>query len=307
MPATSRLETADEFWSRYQRFATEQEARDPQCVADQRLYCDRLWKDLQVGETEAFIGALNVTSIERFCTAYANSHGPGSWKNMHKTLRALLRFCLIRGDIDTDLRDAVPALHQPRLSTVPRAMPEWAIEGLLSSIDRSRPTGKRDFAIILMLCVYGLRAAALRRLCCEDIDWHGRTIFFPASKGGKDLRLPLTDEVAKGLLDYLRAGRAKSSAKQLFVSRNGGGPLSTLSVIIRRHLKRAKITLPEGVSQGTHGLRHAFAQRMLDNELPFKHIQDAMGHRHIDSTFVYTKVDYQKLRLAVCEWPLEVS
>jgi hypothetical protein len=69
MPATSRLETADEFWPRYQRFATEQEARDPQNVANQRLYFDRLWKGWQVASAGAPYLAVGTAPCESSCTA----------------------------------------------------------------------------------------------------------------------------------------------------------------------------------------------------------------------------------------------
>jgi len=77
--------------------------------------------------------------------------------------------------------------------------------------------------------------------------------------------------------------------------------------MISRRLRKAGITLPDGVSHGTHGFRHCFAKTMLDNDIPFKSIADMLGHRNINSTFIYTKVDFKALVQAALEWPQEVK
>ena len=55
---------------------------------------------------------------------------------------------------------------------------------------------------------------------------------------------------------------------------------SYLSGILRRHIKRLGIDLPENVSYGTHGFRHAFASRLISH-VPFKELVDMLGHRRL--------------------------
>jgi site-specific recombinase XerD len=61
-----------------------------------------------------------------------------------------------------------------------------------------------------------------------------------------------------------------------------------------------------GPPSGSHTFRHAFAMRMLKHGQSLKTIADMLGHRHINTTFIYTKVDLETLRQLPLDWP-EVS
>jgi site-specific recombinase XerC len=39
---------------------------------------------------------------------------------------------------------------------------------------------------------------------------------------------------------------------------------------------------------------------------PFKAVADMLGHRHISTTFIYTKVDFNALGQVALPWPGEV-
>ncbi|PIP79003.1 MAG: integrase, partial [Gammaproteobacteria bacterium CG22_combo_CG10-13_8_21_14_all_40_8] len=56
---------------------------------------------------------------------------------------------------------------------------------------------------------------------------------------------------------------------------------------------------------GTRHFRHAFATRLLYQKVSIKTIADLLGHRHIETTFIYTKVDIDQLRSLAREWPEE--
>jgi len=49
--------------------------------------------------------------------------------------------------------------------------------------------------------------------------------------------------------------------------------------------------------------RHAFATRLMERGTPLKDIADLLGHRSIETTFLYTKVDLERLRRLAAEWP----
>ena len=53
--------------------------------------------------------------------------------------------------------------------------------------------------------------------------------------------------------------------------------------------------------------RHGFATRMLRQGHDLKAIADVLGHRHLDTTFIYAKVDMAALEQVALEWPEEVS
>jgi len=46
---------------------------------------------------------------------------------------------------------------------------------------------------------------------------------------------------------------------------------------------------------------------MLHKGHSLKEIADVLGHRHLGTTFIYTKVEFNALRQVALEWPQEVS
>jgi site-specific recombinase XerD len=54
---------------------------------------------------------------------------------------------------------------------------------------------------------------------------------------------------------------------------------------------------------GTHVLRHTAATRMLQHGASLKEIADVLGHRSIQTTTIYTKVDLRNLTAVATPWP----
>ena len=53
--------------------------------------------------------------------------------------------------------------------------------------------------------------------------------------------------------------------------------------------------------------RHSFASKMLAYGQPLKNISDMMGHRSVETTYIYTKIDIEMLRQAALDWPEDVQ
>jgi integrase/recombinase XerD len=92
------------------------------------------------------------------------------------------------------------------------------VQRLLSAVDRSTPRGLRDYALLLMMTVYGLGAGEVIRLQFQDIDWEAATMSVLRPKTGVAFAVPLLPAVAHALASYLRHGRpidtpTKSSVK----------------------------------------------------------------------------------------------
>ena len=254
-------------------------------------------------------GLLRLSSdrIEDFFISYAQSMGRSARRSMQSALRTFLRFCLHNGYIKQPLDRAVPTLRTYKLATVPRGLTDIQAQEVLRCINRNSHVGRRDYAIVLLLYTYGVRGGQVRALRLKDINWAQNQIFFKASKHGKDSLLPLIDEVGEGLLDYLQNSRPAYSYPHIFLtSRAPYHPLprsSSLSAIVDRRIRAAGIQIP---SKGAHAFRHCFATRMLQKDHSLKAIADVLGHRHLGTTFIYTKVDFNALRQVALEWPEEV-
>jgi len=254
------------------------------------------------------LGSLTPERIETFFLSYAQAMGRSARRSMQSALRTFLRFCLHQGYVQHPLDRAVPILRTYKLSTVPRGLSEEQAQKVIHSVDRSTNTGLRDYAILQLLHTYGVRGGQVRALRMEDIDWADNQILFRASKNGKDSLLPLSAEVGQSLLDYLRQARPRCSYPQVFITcRAPYHPLphsSSLSAIVNRYIRAAGINVP---SRGAHAFRHGFATRMVNKGHSLKAVADVLGHRHLSTTFIYTKVDLNTLKQVALEWPEEVD
>jgi len=254
-------------------------------------------------------GLLRLSSdrIEEFFISYAQSMGRSARRSMQSALRTFLRFCLHNGYIEQPLDRAVPTLRTYKLATVPRGLTDIQAQQVLRCINRNSHVGRRDYAIVLLLYTYGVRGGQVRALRLEDIDWAQNQILFKASKHGKDSLLPLTEEVGEALLDYLQYSRPPYAYPHVFLTcRAPYHPFphsSSLSAIVERRIRAAGIEIP---SKGAHAFRHCFATRMLHKGHSLKAVADVLGHRHLQTTFIYTKVDFNALKQVPLEWPEEV-
>lgn len=251
---------------------------------------------------------LSPDEVQTFFLKYAKNHGKASRRSMQGALRTFFRFCQAKGYIGQDLSAGVPTLRTYKLDTLPRSLTDNEAQKILSCIDRKTDVDRRDYAIIELLYTYGIRGGQLRALRLDDIDWRQNRIHFSAMKHGKEIYQPLTDDVGESLLSYLRHSRPPTSYKELFLTlRAPYRPLkysTTLSEIIARRMKSAGVEAPRC---GSHVFRHGFATRMLAKGHPLKSIADMIGHRCIQSTALYTKVDFQTLNRVPLDWPEVMS
>ncbi len=254
------------------------------------------------------LASLTFERVETFFLSYAQAMGQSARRSMQAALRTFLRFCLYQGYIEQPLDRAVPILRTYKLSTVPRALSEQQAQKIIESVDCSTNTGRRDYAILQLLHTYGVRGGQVRALRLEDIHWADNQILFRALKNGKDSLLPLSLQVGQSLLYYLRQARPRCSHPQVFITcRAPYHPLdhsNSLSAIVSRYIRAAGINVS---NRGAHAFRHGFATRMVNKGYSLKAVADVLGHRHLSTTFIYTKVDFNALKQVALDWPQEVD
>jgi site-specific recombinase XerD len=150
----------------------------------------------------------------------------------------------------------------------------------------------------------GLRAAEVAALRLADIDWREGTLRINTRKGHRIDALPLPHTVGRALVAYLKRGRPKTTDDHVFVRHYMpvGDPLVShdVSMTVRRAFRRAGLVLP---SMGAHVLRHTTASRLVRAGVGLKHVADVMRHRDIDTTRIYTKVDWPRLAEIAMAWP----
>ena len=268
----------------------------------------RFLKWLGPQATAQGLASLTPERIETFFLSHAQVMGRAERRSMQSALRTFLRFGLQQGYFQDRLDRAVPTLRTYKLSTVPRGLTEEQAQRVIDAVDATTDSGRRDYAILQLLHTYGVRGGQVRALQMEDIRWAENQIMFKASKNGKDSLLPLSVEVGQSLLDYLRYARPRCSYPQVFLTcRAPYRPLAhsnSLSAIVERHIRAAGIDVP---GKGAHAFRHGFATRMVNKGHSLKDVADVLGHRHLSTTFIYTKVDFNALKQVALDWPEEVT
>ena len=250
------------------------------------------------------IHALSAAAIHDYIIETAMPLHRSSKKHLTSTMRSFLRFAYAKGYLDQDLVPAVPTILSRKLDRLPESLSWEDTQKLLAMPDRETPGGRRDYAVMLLCVHYGVRIGQVTSLRLSDIHWDEGFICFAACKHSSPLRLPLHEKVIEALLDYIKTDRTNPNFQAVFLSLRGEQrPLSQHN---HYYANMQKYYVKAGISssfRGTRHFRHAFATRLLGQEVPMKTIADLLGHQHIETTFIYTKVNFEQLRKLAREWP----
>lgn len=248
----------------------------------------------------AELGALTSADVTRCVQREAARVAVASTQYFVAGLRAFLRFCFIEGRVDSDLSAAALAVTGRRRSSLPKGITSAEAVALLSSCDRRRGVGQRDYAILLVLLRLGLRAGEVAGLTLDDIDWRSGQIVVHGKARRQD-RMPLPTEVGEAIVGYLRRGRPRSADREVFL--RAVAPISRLerggvSGIVRRACHRAGI-----VEVGAHRLRHTLACDLVTAGAGLPEIGHLLRHRALTSTAIYARVGIEGMRELSLPWP----
>ena len=213
-------------------------------------------------------------------------------------LRDFFRYLHTSGILENNLAGDVP---RPKIY-VEESFPEtWTpeeIRQLLSAINRRTAIGTRDYAMILLAVLLGMRAGDICALNFKEIDWRKKVITYTQQKSGKINTLPLLPLIGEAIIDYLKNGRLDSDCDNVFIRHihpyGAIASSSTLSETIKRYMRQAGLTIKS--RKVAHSMRHTVASTLLRNGVPLMTISNIMGHDTPKTTIAYTKVDIPALR-----------
>lgn len=94
-------------------------------------------------------------------------------QRLRTALRSSLRYLQYGGEIHNDLSGCIPGVTRWRLTNLPKHLSPDQVQRVFDVCDRNTATGKRDYAILLLLARLGLRAKEVTTLAL-DIDAHVR-------------------------------------------------------------------------------------------------------------------------------------
>lgn len=221
------------------------------------------------------------------------------------SLRSFLRWLQFRGRIGANLAEAVPHLARWRLAGVPTVMTDEQLRAFLNSFDKNRASGRRDYAMALCMVDLGLCVSEVAGLTLDDLDEVAGMLRLTAGKGRRVRVLPMPQWVREAIGDYVHGGRPATEDRHLFVRHRAPVGRAVTRELIRGVVRRAYATVP-GCEKwtGTHVLRHTAATRLHRAGADLQCVADILGHRSIDTTAIYTKVDLDRLTATALPWPV---
>jgi len=262
--------------------------------------CAGRFLDALFGNSDPDWTILTADSVRDFVTNDSEQHHV---RDTICALRATLRFLTAEKAIHAGLIGAVPSIRRPRLADIPRYLPHIDVQRVVAVCDSKKPIDLRDKAIITLLARLGLRAGEVARIALDDIDWTEGRLVVRAGKTNRERVLPLTDDLGRVIIKYLRDARPSSTYRSLFIRHRAPfSPLSpyTVSWIAGCRLKQAGVT---AVRFGAHVFRHSAATQMVRRGTSLKDIADILGHQHLGTTNIYAKLDLPSLACVALPWP----
>jgi site-specific recombinase XerD len=202
------------------------------------------------------------------------------------------------------LAGAVPAVARWRLASLPTTLRQDEVDRLVRAADLKTPLGRRDHAMILCMSELGLRASDVAKLEIDAIDFGTNVLRLQQRKEREAAIMPMTPRLSSALKLYLHDGRPRCASTAVFVRHFAplGKPITPVGICDATLRMASQAGLRDRVG-GTHVLRRSLASRMLNAGATLKHIADFLGHKSIDTTSLYAKVDLATLSRVAMPWP----
>lgn len=239
---------------------------------------------------------LNPSHAERYFEAKKSGWALETVITNTISLRIFLRYLEARGLVGAGLSEVVPVFVHPKHRFRQRG-PSWTgVRRMISSLSRAKPAGVRDYAMMLLMAVYGLRSGEIRGLRISDIDFRNRTLTVGRGKTRRTQRFPLTSEVSNAIQKYIKRIRPAVECPILFITiRTPWRPISHSGLYHRTHdlFRRSAV---ESLHKGPHALRHACANRLMEKGTSVSDIAAFLGHRDFNSVREYARYNSKQLR-----------
>lgn len=212
-------------------------------------------------------------------------------------IRSFLRYAESQDWCRKNFANAIKTPRVYRHESLPYS-PSWEdVKEVLISSKTDHQTDVRNYAILMLLSVYGMRCNEVMHLRLEDLDWKNELLHLRRAKSLKPQTFPLSKPVGNAILNYLKQVRPNNcELREVFLCRRAPyRPLSS-SLIYQIVSTKLKPIAPHLKHYGPHALRHACATHLINEGVSLKEISDHLGHQGLETTRIYAKVDLTNLR-----------
>ncbi len=225
-----------------------------------------------------------------YCAGYLTG---SSLDTIRRLLRqALTYFCTI--GVTSDSYERIFSFTIPTEKKIRPGIPHSEIAATLKMVDRDTAMGKRDYAMLLIGVVTGLRAIDIAGLEIGELNWSCGEIRLIQSKTRKSLALPLTTDVGKAVRDYILNARPVCDIQNVFLSTRAPiKGISSTNVTQMHNQYRLKAGLPKS---GIHGLRRTLGAGMVSAFVPVTTVMQVLGQTELNSTKPYMPLNSAQLK-----------
>jgi site-specific recombinase XerD len=255
----------------------------------------------------AALAEIRTPDLRRFLAQEATHRpAPSSQARTVAALRCFFGFCV---ESDYLERDPAQVLRTPKKrEALPDVLDRAELSRLLDVPGREGVwtrlhAGKveRDRLLLALFAYSGLRRSELLGLDCDDVDLGRRLIRVRNAKGGRQRVVPIHPGLLPLFIAYATV-RPETSEEALFLGVLGRRLTpSIMAQTFRRYATAAGVNKRKRITP--HTLRHVFATELLGAGANLRQIQELLGHKHLDSTQRYTRVNAHQLRGAVKRLP----
>lgn len=247
---------------------------------------------------------LDASVLRAFLFERAQARSSECVRLLATSLRSFLRFLHAEGEIPNDLTAAIPTVRRWTHPDIPKKLTPAEVKRVLKAPDPETPTGRRDYAILLLLARLGLRSSEILSIELGDLHWRTGEIVI-RGKGNRQDLLPLPRDVGSAIASYLRRDRGARPARRVFLRTIAPrvpltGPAS-IGHIVRRTMAKAEVARPMQIA--AHLFRHTLASNMLQHGASLQEISEVLRHQAHTSTEVYAKIDMKALQEVARPWP----
>ncbi len=161
---------------------------------------------------------------------------------------------------------------------------------------------EQERAILALFYGCGLRRMEAQKLNIRDVDFKNGWLYVRSGKGKKRRVIPMAQNVSTDLKTYLYNKRPTqitrytkpADGKAFMLNQNGtrmrGG---SYWIYFRRILNRSELNKKVSL----HHLRHSIATHLLQSGMSIEEVRDFLGHDHLETTQVYTRISTHQLKL----------
>lgn len=152
----------------------------------------------------------------------------------------------------------------------------------------------RDKAIIQLGLYMGIRGCDIVNLTLDNIMWEKATISFVQLKTSHGIELPMPDQVANSIYQYIMFERPDSKCKKIFIKHQA--PYDDLEPQICRSALDAALPNRNVPGSGFHVMRKTCATRLLNGGASAIVVMETLGHRDTTNIKKYLSLDEENMR-----------